>query len=168
MIPRKLGIPQFFIDANRINAPGKLSEMNLLERWNQGGVISIPMPWDAQLEAEGGNQSQRRKAWPYISPLPSITTDEERHDLVRIQETIFGRGVLSDAQQRDALIVFTAKKYSAILITSTKKRHGTKADGVGIARLAIQQSFLITVGLHRTALSASVIFIKTRRIPVLS
>ena len=120
MIPRKLGIPQFFIDANRINARGKLSEMNLLERWNQDGVISIRMPWDAQLEAERGNNSLRqRKAWSYMAPMPLITTADERRTLSEIERVVFGP-VLSDSDARDALIVFTAKKYSAILVTADR------------------------------------------------
>jgi hypothetical protein len=119
MIARKLGIPQLFIDTNCINARGRLANMNLLERWHADGVISIRIPWDAQLEAEAGsNRKRQKKAWSYISPLPSITTEEERERLSRIEKLLFGEIALSDSQRRDALIVFTAYKYSAILVTA--------------------------------------------------
>ena len=134
VIPRKLWLSQFFIDTNRINSRGRLSNMNLLERWHRDGVISLRMPWDAQLEAERGNESQRQKAWTYIAPLPFPTTQEEKHDLLRIQQTIFGNHILNDRQRRDALIVFTAKKYFAILITADGRSRTQPRGILGAAK----------------------------------
>src|SRR5437879_5175303 len=117
MTPRKLGIPQFFIDTNCVNARCGNEAINILEKWDIDGVISIRMPWDAQLEAKRGNNYQRwEKALSHIAPLPLPETSEERNTLTTITKTIFGKKVLSDQDRRDVLIVFTAKKYCAVLV----------------------------------------------------
>jgi hypothetical protein len=118
--PRKIYGPQFFLDANRVNARCNLPAMNKLEKWNDDGVISLRFPEHAQSEAESGRDAQRtQKARRYLIPLPSITLDEERKRLSEIQRTIFGNARLSKQDENDALIVFTAQKYApAILITA--------------------------------------------------
>jgi hypothetical protein len=122
MIPRKLGCPQFFLDANRVNARGKLSAMNQLEKWHMGGVISLRFPKHAQSEAESGHDTRRtQKARNLLIPFPSITLDEERKRLSGIKKAIFGNAPLSKQDENDALIVFTAQKYAAILVTADGK-----------------------------------------------
>jgi hypothetical protein len=108
MTRRKVYGPQFFLDANRVNA-----------RCNDDGVISLRFPEHAQSEAESGRDARRtQKARRYLIPFPSITLDEERKRLSKIQRTIFGNVRLSKQDKNDALIVFTAQKYAAILVTA--------------------------------------------------
>lgn len=122
MIPRKIRWPQFFLDANRVNARCKLSAMNQLEKWEANGVISLRFPEHAQSEAESGSDMRRiRKARRYLIPFSSITTRDERKLLSEIEGIIFGNTQLSKQDKNDALIVFTAKKYSAILVTDDRK-----------------------------------------------
>jgi predicted nucleic acid-binding protein len=122
MVPRKLGCPQFFLDANRVNARCKLSAMNQLEKWHADGVISLRFPHHAQSEAESGRDARRtQKARSLLIPFPSITLDEERKRLSEIERTIFGNARLSKQDENDALIVFTAQKYAAILVTADGK-----------------------------------------------
>jgi len=103
--------------------------MNQLEKWNADGVISLRFPEHAQGEAESGRDARRtQKARRFLIPFASITTDEERRLLSEIKRTIFGNARISKQDENDAVIVFTAKKYSAILVT---------ADG-GLLRAADQ------------------------------
>src|SRR5437773_9723794 len=89
MVPRKLGCPQFFLDANRVNARCKLSAMNQLEKWNADGMISLRFPEHAQGEAESGRDARRtQKARHFLIPFASITTEEERKLLSEIKRTI--------------------------------------------------------------------------------
>ena len=97
--------------------------MNLLETWHANGVISLRMPWDAQLEAEAGiNLKRQRKAGSYIAPLPAITLPHEQQTLEEIKKIIFPKGVNTDSEGNDCLIVFTTWKYAmqsnAVLITA--------------------------------------------------
>jgi hypothetical protein len=119
LLSRKLPLPQFFIDANMINARRRLNFMNVIEKWYQNGVISLKMPEDAQIEAEAGHCMNRTlKARSYIAPLPLITTAAEQRTLDLIQRLLRGSRPVSESDQRDALIVFTAVKYHGILITA--------------------------------------------------
>jgi hypothetical protein len=122
MIQRKLSGRQFFLDANRVNAKGKLSAMNQLEKWHADGVIMLKFPECAQSEAESGLDARRtRKARAYLIPQTLITTDEERKLLCAIERIVFGDGPLSPQDKNDALNVFTAKKYFAILVTADRE-----------------------------------------------
>jgi len=119
MIARKLSGAQFFLDANRVNAKGKLSAMNQLEKWHADGVIRLKFPEYAQSEAESYGDARRiRKAREYWIPQTAITTDEERERLSKIERIIFGDAPLSPQDKNDALNVFTAQKYFAILVTA--------------------------------------------------
>lgn len=119
MIPRKLSGAQFFLDANRVNAKGKLLAMNQLEKWHADGVIRLKFPEYAQNEAEAGGDARRtQKAREYWIPQTAITTDEERERLSKLERTIFGDAPLSQQDKNDALNVFTAQKYFAILVTA--------------------------------------------------
>jgi hypothetical protein len=122
MIPRKLSGAQFFLDANRVNAKGKLSAMNQLEKWHANGVIRLKFPEYAQSEAESGWDARRtRKAREYWIPQTAITTDEERERLSKIERIIFGDEPLSPQDKKDALNVFTAQKYFGILVTADRE-----------------------------------------------
>ena len=122
MISRKLSGQQFFLDANRVNARGKLPAVNQLERWHADGVIRLQFPEVAQIEAEASGNAQRtRKAREYWASLPAITNDEERERLSKIERIIFGDAPLSAQDKNDALNVFIAQKYFAILVTADRK-----------------------------------------------
>src|SRR5437870_1385727 len=122
MVPRKLECPQFFLDANRVNARCQLSAMSQLEKWDADGVISLRFPEHAQSEAESGRDARRtQKARRFLIPFASITTDEERKLLSEIKRTIFGNARLSKQDDNDAVIVFIAKKYSAVLVTADRE-----------------------------------------------
>jgi predicted nucleic acid-binding protein len=96
--------------------------MNQLEKWHKDGVITLKFPEHAQSEAESGYDLRRaRKARDYFIPHAFITTDDERRLLREIEEIIFGYAALSKQDRNDALIVFTAKKYFAILVTADRK-----------------------------------------------
>src|SRR2546430_13115761 len=96
--------------------------MNQLEKWHADGVISLRFPEPAQSEAESGRDTRRtQKARNLLIPFPSITLDEERKRLSEIKRTIFGNARLSKQDENDALIVFTALKYAAILVTADGK-----------------------------------------------
>jgi hypothetical protein len=76
----------------------------------------------AQNEAEAsGNARRTRKAREYWASVTAITTDEERECLRKIERIIFGDEPLSPQDKNDALNVFTARKYFAILVTADRK-----------------------------------------------
>jgi hypothetical protein len=119
MIPRKVLGQQFFLDANRVNANGKLPSVNQLEKWHADGVIRLKFPEYAQHEAEASGDARRtNKARNYCIPQTHITSDEERERLRRIERIIFGDVQVSSQDKNDALNVFTAHKYFGILVTA--------------------------------------------------
>jgi hypothetical protein len=121
LLSRKLLFSQVFIDANRINALQRDSHMNQLEKWAKNGVIQIRMPDTALEEVEAAGDKQRAKTFGILAPCKLITTDEERAMLTRI-ETIIAQGKqeLSESDKKDAQIVFTAWKYSSLLVTADR------------------------------------------------
>jgi hypothetical protein len=122
MVKRKLSGPEYFLDANQVNARSKLSSMNQLEKWHADGVIRLKFPEHAQNEAEASGDVRRtKKARAYWIPQTYLTTDEERERLRKIERIIFGNAPLSPQDKRDALNVFTARKYFGILITADRE-----------------------------------------------
>lgn len=137
-VPRKLPLPQFSLDSNRINALKRDANMNQLERWQEDGVIDLRLPEQAQIEVERAGRKQREKALNRLIPLDAITTDMERLRLSQIEHILARDGVLTPNDKIDALIVFNAQKYCAILLT---------ADGNLLAnseklRLAVQAQIM--------------------------
>ena len=93
--------------------------MNLIEKWHERGVIELRIPSDAQTEAEAGHSPSRtQKGRSYLAWVPLITTAAERGMLESIQQILCGSKPMSQSDQRDALIVFTAAKYHGILVTA--------------------------------------------------
>lgn len=108
----------FHIDANRINARGRLEHMNQLERWRRDGIISIEMSEVAQTEAIAGASPQRAsKARTHIYTKTLATTSQEQQRLRDIEKILFPNGVRSPGEQNDVEIVFNAIKYDEILVT---------------------------------------------------
>ncbi len=109
----------FHIDTNRINAGGKLENMNKLEKWENDEVITIYMSETAHSEARaGGNQQRSKKATAHIFSISSITTSDERNMFHKIERMLFPDGGKTENQKNDVDIVFNASKYNCILITS--------------------------------------------------
>lgn len=118
----------FQIDTNRINSKQKLENMNLLEKWHEGGVITIDMPEPATKESFAGNNEQRKKkATQYIHSYTYADTPEEKVLLKKIEDIIFPGGAKDQNQKNDVEIVFNAHKYGSILVTNdgnSKKQPG--------------------------------------------
>ena len=122
MIPRKLSGPEYFLDANRVNAKGKLPAINQLEKWHADGVIRLKFPEHAQSEAEASGDARRtKKARAYWIPQTYITNDEERERLRKIECIIFGDQPLSPQDKNDAMNVFNAHKNFGILVTDDRE-----------------------------------------------
>jgi hypothetical protein len=122
MIKRKVFGFGYSLDANRVNAKGKLPAMNHLEKWHDDGVIRLRFVEYAQREAEaGGDERRTKKARKYWIPQSAITNDEERERLRKIERIIFGDAPLSQRDKNDALNVFTAHKYHAPLLTDDRE-----------------------------------------------
>jgi hypothetical protein len=119
-VPRKLPLPRFFIDSNRINALGRDEHMNRLETWKDDGVIGLRLPEQAQVEIERAGNKQRKKVLNRLVPLDVITTEKERSTLLIIQSILSRDGCLSKNDRIDALIVFNVQKYLGILLTADR------------------------------------------------
>ena len=105
-----------------MNYREELPAMNQLEKWHPDAVITLEFPEHAQQEAAAsGNAGRTKKAWAYWVPLTASNTDAEQERLRTIERIIFGDRPLSPQDERDALNVFTARKYGAILVTADKK-----------------------------------------------
>lgn len=126
---RALYIPVLHIDANLINARQKLSAVNELEKWAEDGIICINMSSTARKEARAGSNSNRtRKADEQIHTLtPSAEANDP--DYQYIEAAIFPGGTKDENQQNDIKIIFEAKKYAAVLVTSDG---GSKTQPGGI------------------------------------
>ena len=115
--------------------------MNQLEKWHQDGVIQLFMCSTAQAEAGASHDQQRTlKAWGYTEPRPLVATREERDLLDKISAILFGRGPQSAAEERDCLIVFTAKKYFAVLITDDGGSN-TQPRGILVAARSVEARY---------------------------
>lgn len=126
---RALHIPVLHIDANLINARQKLPAVNQLEMWAETGIICINMSSTARTEARAGsNLNRTRKADEQIHTLtpPAETNDP---DYQHIESAIFPGGAKDKNQQNDIRIIFEAKKYAAILVTTDG---GSKTQPGGI------------------------------------
>ena len=109
------------LDANRINARQRLAAVNQLEKWHQDGVIEFFMSEVAHDEARRGtNPVRSRKALGYIYSITMATTAGEARELRQIEQILSAGAPLDDNTQRDAEIVFNAKKYTAILATADR------------------------------------------------
>ena len=109
----------FHIDANRINASGKLEHVNRLEKWRKDGVILLGMSETAQSEAAAGESASRKeKAYSYVYSMTMANTEKEKCQIRRIEEILFPEGAKAANEMNDVEIVFNALKYGAILITN--------------------------------------------------
>lgn len=118
--PRRKLLLSLLIDANRINARGKLEYMNHLERWHKDGVISILMPKPAFDQAVAGGKGKKDrfdKAAQYAFTLPDSQSAKDSATLVTIR-AILAAGARPTADDVDACILLHAKKYHSVLVTA--------------------------------------------------
>ena len=91
-VPRFLEI-YIQLDANRINARGRLPSINALEKWADNDVIHLDMAEVAQIEAaRGGDHTRTEKAYSYIASETLASTPEEHRRLREIESLLFPSG----------------------------------------------------------------------------
>jgi hypothetical protein len=116
--PRSIFL-HFMIDANRINARQADPHMNQIEAWRERDVVEVIMSEVAYKEARaGGNAVRARKVGLQIFSLTKATTPREQEDLRQIERLLFPGGATTPNERNDVEIVFNAKKYGRILVTS--------------------------------------------------
>lgn len=109
----------FMIDANRINSRQADDDMNRLEQWHDNGVIEMLMSEPAYDEARAGADGRRaRKTLRHIYSMTMATSPDEQEELRQIGNILFPSGTRDANQRNDVEIVFNAKKYMRILVTS--------------------------------------------------
>ena len=114
----------FHLDTNRLNARRGQTNMSRLEHWCENGVIRLY--WSATafreaIQGRDGKMDRNRldKARNNMISEPFPETREEQDTLDKIGRIVFPPiGPQDDNQSNDALIVFTARKYGAVLITN--------------------------------------------------
>lgn len=121
----------FHIDANRINANGRLGFMNQLEKWHSAGVIRIQMASSAKAEASWGSAARARKTSQYIFTETAADTSEESELLERIERILFPPGARTVSERNDVDIVFNAHKYGCILVTNDGDSRGQPGGILG-------------------------------------
>jgi hypothetical protein len=116
--PRELYLT-FQIDTNRINARGKLENMNKLEHWHNEELITMHMSKVAHEEAmAGGNARRSRKALDSIYSYTMANTQEEQTALRKLGAVLFPPMPSTQNQWNDVEIAFNARKYGAVLVTA--------------------------------------------------
>jgi hypothetical protein len=117
-MPGRQTLLRFHIDTNRINSKRKLECMNILEHWNDAGVIYIEMAERAQIEAlQAYDKKRSKKAYTYIATETLAETADEIQLMKKIAAALFPDGIRDPKERNDVEIVFNAHKYYAILIT---------------------------------------------------
>lgn len=115
---RQLYTPIFHIDTNLINARGKLSTMNQIEKWASDEVILVNMSGVSFNEAQAGKSPERtRKALTHIFTFTDETIDFNDLRYQSIEATLFPQGIKCENERNDVKIVYEAAYYHAILIT---------------------------------------------------
>ena len=116
---RMLYTPVFHIDANMINARGKLPAMSQLEKWADDEVILINMSNVSFSEAQQGNNAERiKKVLSQIFTRIDESINESDPMFQKVANAIFPDGIKDDNQRNDVKIVCDAIKNHAILITN--------------------------------------------------
>jgi len=92
--------------------------MNILEKWNDAGVIYMEMAKKAQEEAlQTADKKRSKKAHGYIATETLAETADELDLFKKIAAVLFPSGIGNRNEKNDVEIVFNAYKYYAILIT---------------------------------------------------
>jgi hypothetical protein len=137
--------PRFRIDTNLINSRSNLPAMNILEQWDNDGVIFMgDISEVAQKEAMAGNDPVRtEKALQFIYNIP-LRDSEDNKKISEIKEILFPNGIKNQNQMNDVLIVFDCINDHAILITNDG---ASKSQPGGILghRAELKKKFGLTI-----------------------
>jgi hypothetical protein len=120
----------FHLDANVINARGKLESMNRIEKWAAEEVILVNMSGVSFNEALAGNDHARTiKALAQIFTITDANISPTDSLFRRIEAALFPDGAKTENQKNDVKVVYEAATYGAILITNDG---GSKTQPGGI------------------------------------
>ena len=137
--------PRFRIDTNCINSRSNLPAMNILERWDEDGVIFMKDISDtAQKEAMAGNDPIRKeKALQFVDNILFRDSENNKKNS-DIKKILFPGGIKNQNQMNDVLIVFDCINDPAILITNDG---ASKSQPGGILghRTELKKKFGITI-----------------------
>jgi hypothetical protein len=124
----------YHLDANRINARQKDSFVNQLEKWHRAKVIFLEMSRTAYHEAghRSSDRSQKADEYTWISTNDSIGGEDECR--ARIERILFCNGAKNENQRNDILILFTAQRAGATLITADGASRSQPGGILGNAR----------------------------------
>lgn len=118
MMRRMLYTPVFHIDTNLINARGKLSAMNQIEKWAEEELILVNMSGASFKEAQaGGNGARTKKALSHIFTLTDETINPNDPLYRKIEAALFPEGAKTNNERNDVKIIYEAAYYAAILVT---------------------------------------------------
>ena len=134
---------RFHIDANRINARGRLENMNRLQAWSDLRIIVIHMSGTARAEAMAGGSRQRsRRANSYLFTIPTMLNADEENRWRAIEAVLFPSGARTESDRNDVEIVFQAWKWDANLVTddggSGRQPGGILGNRDRLARLDVR------------------------------
>jgi hypothetical protein len=118
MLRRMLYTPVFHIDTNLINARGKLSAMNQIEKWAEEELILVNMSGVSFKEAQaGGNSARTKKALSQIFTLTDEKINPNDPLYRKIEAALFPEGAKTNNERNDVKIIYEAAYYAAILVT---------------------------------------------------
>ncbi len=131
---RKLALPRFQIDTNRINARGGEEFMNQLEQWAEEGIIDIDCSETVLGELQGKYKQGKNMNLRFEKAAKGIFTggfeeDETDPMFLKIESILCPNGCKDDNQKNDVRIVFHAWKYKYTLITNDGKSRA-QPDGI--------------------------------------
>lgn len=130
------------LDANRINARQKDPFINQLEKWHRNKVIFLEMALPAFEEAGRGSSTRSEKAdeYTFISTNDSIGGEDEYRR--KIEKILFPNGAKDQNERNDVLILFTAQRAGATLVTndggSGRQRGGMLGNSKALADMGIR------------------------------
>ena len=132
----------YHLDANRINARQKERYVNKLEKWHTDEVIFLEMALTAYEEAGQGNSQRNAKAdeYTWVSTNDSIGGEKEFRE--KIERTLFPSEAKNKNQKNDVMILFTAHRAGATLITrdgrSRRQAGGMLGNAEALAEIGIR------------------------------
>lgn len=137
--------PRFRIDTNRINSRSNLPAMNILEQWQNDGVIFMAEISEVvRNEAMAGNDPVRsEKALQFIINY-DLRDFEDNKNFSEVKEILFPNGIINQNQMNDVLIVYDCISDPAILITNDG---ASKSQPGGILghRAELKKKFGLTI-----------------------
>lgn len=132
----------YHLDANRINARQTESYVNQLEVWHTNNVIFLEMSLTAFRESRRGNSVRASKADEYTWTNTNDIIGGEKEYKEKIEHIIFPEGAKDKNQKNDVMILFTAQRAGATLITrdgsSRRQPGGILGNARALAQIGIR------------------------------